>query len=255
MEEGIKGVVLDLSGVLYQGDEALPGAGQALAELRQAGLPLRFITNTTRSTGAALLSRLRGLGLEVAEHELLTAARAARDLLQRRGLTPLLVIHPDLQPEFADLPSRAPDAVLVADAGERFTYRLLNEAFRLLTDGAPLLAINRNRYFAEGEALSLDAGPFVAALEYAAGVEAEVIGKPRPTLFETAARSMECAPDDCVMVGDDVESDVNGALAAGMAALLVRTGKYQPEDSARMAERGAEAADIREAVEWITARL
>lgn len=254
MTEPVEGVVLDLSGVLYQGDEALPGAREALAQLRDLGLPLRFVTNTTRTTASALLEKLVRLGLEVAEEELLTAARAARDLLERRGLTPLLVIRPELKPEFEGLPERAPDAVLIADAAEGFHYQVLNQAFRLLMQGAPLLAINRNRYFADGQALSLDAGPFVAALEYAAGVEAEVIGKPQPALFQAAARSMGWAPQRCVMVGDDVESDINGALAAGMHGLLVRTGKFQDGDQRHLEPGGEVVADIRAAANWIAER-
>ena len=254
MADPIDGVVLDLSGVLYEGDQALPGARESLQALRELGPALRFVTNTTRSTRADLLARLHGLGLEIPEEELITAARAARELLEHRGLTPLLAVHPDLEPEFAGLADGEPDAVLVADAGERFDYALLNRAFRLLMDGAPLLAINRNRYFHEGEALSLDAGPFVAALEYAAGVEAEVIGKPQPALFRYATESMGCDPAACVMVGDDVESDVNGALEAGLQALLVRTGKYLEGDAERMAAGGRVVADIGEAVRWIAER-
>ena len=254
MAEPIEGVILDLSGVLYQGDETLPGAREALQELRDLGLPVRCVTNTTRTTGSALLDKLDRLGLKVDEEELLTAARAARDLLERRGLTPLLVTRPDLKSEFAGLSGGEPDAVLIGDAAEGFHYEALNQAFRLLMQGAPLLAINRNRYFAEGDTLSLDAGPFVAALEYAAGVEAEVIGKPQPALFQAAAQSMGCAPERCVMVGDDVEADVNGALAAGMHGLLVRTGKFQDADPQRLERGGEVVTDIREAVTWIAGR-
>ncbi|HKJ87643.1 MAG TPA: TIGR01458 family HAD-type hydrolase, partial [Gammaproteobacteria bacterium] len=168
----IRGVLLDLSGVLYQGDRALSGAPEAVAELQEAGIPLRFITNTTRTPGRILLRRLADLGFPIPTEQLYAAPAVARDYLKRHGRTPFPVIHPDLREEFADFPEAGPDAVLVGDAGPAFTYERLNAAFRLLMDGAPLLAMGRNRYFREEEGFSLDQGPFVAALEYAARTEA-----------------------------------------------------------------------------------
>lgn len=250
----IKGVLLDLSGVVYQGSSLLPGAVKAVERLREIGLPVRYITNTTRQTHAAILERLTGMGLPVDGQELFTATRTARQRLAERGLTPWLLVHPNLEPELRDLTGETPNAVLVADAGEGFTYAAMNRAFRLLMDGAPLLAICRNRYFREDDGLSLDAGPFVAALEYAADTEAEILGKPAPAMFHAAVQSMGCAPEETVMVGDDVESDVNGAVQAGLTALLVRTGKYREGDEGRMAQGAEMVADISEAVEWIAAR-
>ena len=186
----IHGILLDLAGVLYQGDRRLPGASEALARLRENDLPVRFVTNTTRKTKARLLAQLHDLDLAVEDDELFTAAEATKRVLRDRGLTPHLLIHPDLEPDFADLPPGRPNAVVVADAGPAFTYDNLNRAFRLIQDGAPLLAVAKNRYFSENEGLSLDAGPFVAALEYAAQVEAEVIGKPAYAFFAGAVASM-----------------------------------------------------------------
>lgn len=235
-------VLLDLGGVFYEGPRLIPGAAEALAPLRGSGLPLRFVTNTTRQSRAALLRELAGRGLAIAQDELFTPASAARELLIARGLRPLLLIHPDLTPDFAGLDTDAPNAVVVGDAGEHFGYAGLNRAFRLLHAGAPLLALGRNRYFQDADGLSLDAGPFVAALEYAAGVTAELMGKPAPALFAAALESTGCHPAEAVMIGDDVESDVNGAVSAGLRGILVRTGKYRAGDEQRLAS-GADVAD------------
>lgn len=250
----INAALLDLAGVLYQGTERLPGARASLERLRGSGLAVRFITNTTRQTKAGLLAQLEQLGIDVRDEELFTAAEAAKRVLRDRGLTPYLLVHPDLEPEFAELSAGRRNAVVVADAGPAFTYERLNEAFRLLNEGAPLLAVARNRYFRETDGLSLDAGPFVAALEYAAGVEAEVIGKPAPAFFAGAVASMDGRAENTVMVGDDVESDVNGALAAGLQALLVRTGKYRPGDEDAVSSGGETVDDINSAVDWILSR-
>ena len=87
-------VLLDIAGVLSEGDEALPGAVEAVARLRQAGIDLRFLTNSTRTPRRGLIERLAGLGIEVSDTDLFTPARAARDLLRRRGRRPHLLIHP-----------------------------------------------------------------------------------------------------------------------------------------------------------------
>lgn len=250
----IRGVLLDLSGVLYVGAQPLPGAHAALARLEASGLPLRYITNTTRSTRAAIHAALRAMGFDIPEAAIFTAPGAVRRALQARGLRPLLLIHPALAAEFADLPQHDPDAVVLGDAGEAFDYAHLNAAFRLLMDGAPLIAMGNNRYFKEAEGLSLDVGPFVAALEYAAQVRAEVLGKPAPEFFHAAVAELGCAPAEVVMVGDDYAADVEGALHAGLQAMLVRTGKYRPGDETRIGPPGAVmVADLAEASERILA--
>ena len=130
----------------------------------------------------------------------------------------------------------SPDYVLVGDLGDGFTYARLNAAFRLLADGAQLLALQKNRYWRKEDGLSLDAGPFVAALEYASGKSATVVGKPERDFFRLALEDMGLEPHEVAMVGDDAEADVAGAQAAGLIGIQVRTGKYHPEDEAREAD-------------------
>lgn len=244
----LRTVLLDLGGVFYEGDRLLPGAQEALARLRDSGLTLRFVTNTTRQSRAALLQELAGRGLAIGEDELITPAVAAREVLLARGLRPLLLIHPGLQADFAGIDTTDPNAVVVGDAGEHFCYATLNRAFRLLHRGAPLLALGRNRYFQDSDGLSLDAGPFVAALEYAADVKAKLLGKPAPALFAAALRVPACQPAEAIMIGDDVEADVNGAIAFGLRGILVKTGKYRPGDETRLQPGGVVADDITAAV-------
>ena len=225
----ISGVLLDLAGVIYEGERALPGALEAVDDrLRRAGLSLRFVTNTTRMTKHMVLQRLARLGLGVTESELFTPAQAAREWLARNDCSPSLLVHPDLVKEFQDDSDRADRAVVVGDAGEAFHYASLNRAFRELIAGASLIALAKNRSFKDADGrLSLDAGAFVAALEFASQRTALVLGKPAPGFFEAALTSMDCPPKHAVMVGDDAEADVAGALRAGLGgAVLVRTGKY-----------------------------
>jgi len=227
-----KAVLIDLSGVVYQGTQLIPGAAGAIARLRESGLPLRFLTNTTRTPRRLIASQLRDMGVETGEAELFTPARSACDWLAARGLCAHLLVHEALEEDFPSFPGGGEEAVIVGDAGTGFTYDALNAAFRKLLDGAPFLALARNRTFMDQDgALSLDAGAFVAGLEYASRREAIVLGKPSPDFFATAVASCGCDRQETVMIGDDAEADIAGALSAGIgAALLVRTGKYRAGD-------------------------
>lgn len=235
-------VLIDLAGVLHIGEHAVPGAAEALVRLRESGLPLRFLTNTSRSPRSTIVALLHGLGFDIAADEILTAARATRDLVGERGLRPHYLIHPEIAEEMG--PSDpSPNVVVIGDAGPHFTFDALNTAFRLLMQGLPLIAMARNRYFREPSGLTLDAGAFVAALEYAAGVEAETVGKPAQAFFHAALHQLGVAPPGAALVGDDLRDDIGGAQDAGIAGILVRTGKYRPEDESPGMIRPARVVD------------
>ncbi len=253
----IRAVLLDLSGVVYDGDTPIPGAVAAIGRLRAEGLPIRFVSNTTRSPHGTIVAQLANLGVSVSSDELFTPARAAVDWLAREGCAPHLLVHPDLVPEFAGNMFGDRKAVVVGDAAEAFTYAAMNAAFRQLIDGAEFLALAVNRTFKDADGgLSLDAGAFVAALEFAAGKQATVLGKPARDFFHAALAGLDCLPGQAVMVGDDAESDVAGALKAGIgAALLVRTGKYRAGDENRHAPHpSAVVDDLAAAVDWILSK-
>jgi HAD superfamily hydrolase (TIGR01458 family) len=251
----IKAIFLDLGGVVFVGDRPIAGAIAAIDRLRGAGLSVRFLTNTTRSAHGQLVAKLGAMGLSLAPEELFTPALAARDILAGRGLAPHLLVHPALEIDFAGLAPAGGKAVVVGDAGEAFDYAAMNTAFRALMDGADFLALANNRSFRDADGgLSLDAGPFVAALAFASGRTPEILGKPAPAFFLSALASMGCAPQEAAMIGDDVESDVGGAMAVGMAGLLVRTGKYAPGDEARIDPApSAVVGDLAAAADWLLA--
>lgn len=231
----VRAVLLDLDGVLYVEDEAIAGAREAVAALRDAGLVVRFVTNTTASPRRRILERLGRLGFAVDPAELATpAALAVRHCLDAGHVRVALVMNEPVKEDFAELEEveQRAGAVIVGDLGSAFGYDVLNRAFRLVMDGAQLVALQRNRYWLTPEGLSLDVGPFVAALEYATGTTAHVVGKPAPAFFKTILQTAGAAAREAAMVGDDVESDVGGAQRAGLAGILVRTGKFR-EDALR----------------------
>jgi HAD superfamily hydrolase (TIGR01458 family) len=230
----VETLLLDLSGVLYDGDTLIPGALEAVARAQHRGLELRFVTNTSQKTRASLLRHLRALGFALDDNQLFTAVDAARQWLLQRGLRPFCLVHDNIQSEFDDFDQRDPNAVLIADAADGFNYGNLNRAFQLCMAGAPLLGVGYNRYFKSDGQLLMDAGAFIRAVEFAAGMEAIIVGKPSTEFFEQVMASTTARHARTLMVGDDVFGDVEGALNAGISACLVRTGKYQADDEGRV---------------------
>ncbi|WOJ93107.1 TIGR01458 family HAD-type hydrolase [Congregibacter variabilis] len=230
----IDALLLDLSGVLYQGAKSIPGAANAVERAQRSGVQVRFITNTSQKAREELLSHLYALGFSLDSTQLFTAVDAARDWLQTRKLRPFCLVHENIVGEFSDIDQHDPNAVFLADAATGFSFENLNRAFQLCMAGAPFLGIGYNRYCKSGDELQLDAGPFVKAIEFAAGVEATIVGKPSEVFFREVMASTQVSPERTIMVGDDVFSDVEGALRVGMNACLVKTGKYLPGDEHRI---------------------
>lgn len=237
----MKAILFDLDGVFYEGERPLPGAVETLAWVRAQGIPHLFLTNTSSRPRRAIVEKLAGMGIAVAEDELLTPPLAVADWARRERPGPLaLFVAPATRAEFDGLERVADDAesgagaVVVGDLGGGWDFATLNRAFRLLIHGkAQLVALGMTRYWRAEDGLRLDAGPMVAALSYASGCEPLVLGKPAAAFFEVALARLGVAAADAVMVGDDIVGDVQGAQRAGLQALLVRTGKFQPADLQR----------------------
>ena len=229
-------ILLDLDGTLYTDAGAIPGAVEALAELRRRGVPFRFVTNTTRRSRRRLAERLASYGFAVEPAQVVTAVMSGVALLEARGLRRVAAyVASETMEDFArfDLEAARPEAVVIGDLGDAWDFATLNRAFHQLMDGADLLALQRDRYWLRGDGLALDAGPFVAALEYATGKTATVCGKPSAAFYAAAVASLPAeiaaAPGGVVMVGDDLWGDVDGAQRAGLTAWMVRTGKYRED--------------------------
>ena len=235
----IKAILFDISGVLHVDNVPVAGAIDAVQRARDEQIAIRFVTNTSRNTSAETLQSLLRMGFDLTVDEVLTAPGAVRLALQQRQLRPYCLVHENLFAEFADLDQRDPNAVVIADAAEGFNYANMNRAFQLVMEGAPLLGIGLNRYFRKNEKLLLDAGPFIAALEFACDIEAEILGKPARAFFQTAVKSTGFKAEEVLMIGDDAFADVEGALAAGLRACLVQTGKYCPGDEEKIRYPGS----------------
>lgn len=242
----VRALLVDLEGTVYQGKRLIPGAVEALAAAEARGIPHRFVTNTTSRPRSAVVSELAAMGFDVDPERIFTAPRAAQALLARRGLRRCdLLVNPALLEDFPGIfqDESAPEAVVLGDMGEELTFSRLNRAFRHLLSGAEFVTLARNRYWRAEEGFMLDLGAFTAALEYASGREAILVGKPAPDFFTAALASLGVAPAEAAVIGDDVESDVGGGQAAGMLGVLVRTGKFRPGDAERSEARPDAALD------------
>jgi len=222
--------------VLHVSGNPLPGAAGAVERLRVDGHRLRFVTNTTTRSRARLAEDLRRGGIEVDDAEVQTTADAAVTALRGKRVLALVMhaIVGDL--DGIELVGEGADAVLVGGADETpetnlvFSYMNLARAFAELELGADLFCLQRNRWWQTARGPLLDAGAFVAGLEYAAGVEATVLGKPSSSYFTAACEALDADPQLTWMVGDDIESDIAGAQTMNMRTVLVRTGKFRPDE-------------------------
>ena len=247
--KGARGALLDVDGTLLEGDAPIPGAAAALERLRSQRIPFRLTTNTTRCSRAEIASALGRVGIQVETDEVvIPASLARRRIVASSDPTACLLIPDASKIDFKDVvevregerPAEAPGWVVVGDLGPGFTFGRLNEAFSWLRAGSRMLALHRNRFWHNGDAMVLDAGPFVAALEFATGLEAEVVGKPSRSFFELALDDLGLAAGEVVCIGDNLENDCVGAARAGCRTLMVRTGLFdqkavnasavQPED-------------------------
>ncbi len=228
------GILFDIDGVLAHGGSPIDGAVDVLAWLTRRRIPYRLVTNTTRKSRRLVVDSLAASGLSVPPEQIMTPIIAAAGILKERKWRATYLVD---ERALEDLPSEAArnqaDAVLIGDLGEKFNYDVLNRAFQSLKQGAVLLAAHKNRFWMKDTEPLLDAGPFVAALEYGAEIKAELIGKPARPFFEAAVRSLyegRAQLGPTVMIGDRWDADVEGARAAGLLGLLVRTGTYEEGD-------------------------
>jgi HAD superfamily hydrolase (TIGR01458 family) len=254
---GVRGLLLDMDGVLVLRNELVPGAADALATLDEAGIPYLVATNTSMVSRATLSRELARAGLAIPPERIISAASAAAAYTRRHfAAEPLYVlVAPNARVEFAGLrllshdeaaePGARVAAVVVGDAGDEFSPRNMQTAFTLLRGGARFVAMHKNRWWLTPAGVMLDSGAYVAALEFGLQKRALVTGKPSRAFFAEGVRQLGGpAAGEVAMVGDDLWNDVRGAQRAGLWGVFVRSGKHGDSELARATtERGGRAPD------------
>ena len=256
----LRGVLLDVDGVLVVSWKPIDGAVDALRRIRATGVPIVFLTNTTSRTRDEIEHELEAAGLSAAGDELVTAGSATASFLTSHfsGKRCLMLNEGPLD-DFSDLvmvdPGDPADVVVIGSAGPSFSWELMNHAARAVLAGAELVAMHGSTTWQTDDGICIDGGAYVAALEQATGCETTTIGKPAAPMFTEALEHLGVPAADAVMVGDDLRSDVLAAQAVGIRGVLVRTGKFRPEVLEAAGDQPDAVIDsIADFPEWLDAR-
>jgi HAD superfamily hydrolase (TIGR01458 family) len=235
----MEAILFDLDGVLYNSETPIKGASDSVSWVQAKSIPHLFVTNTTSRGRAALVEKLARFGIRTDLSRILTPCIAAAEWIhQKGGGKTALFVAPKALVEFEKL-DRVPDEsesgaryVVIGDLGDRWDFRTINRAFRLLHSNpdAVLIALGMTRFWRASDGIRLDVAPFVAALERATGRRALVMGKPANPFFQNAVGRLGLPAQEIVMFGDDIETDIAGAQKAGLKGVLLRTGKFRAAD-------------------------
>jgi len=227
----IKAVLLDLDGVLYIGDQLIPGAALAVQQLKSIhNIRVTGVTNTTTSSRRVIARKLADFDIPIDINDIYTPAALAAEMIGASSAA--LYVRDSLLEDFHGIHTEGerPAYIVMGDLGDNgYTPLILHTIFNQVMAGTELLALHKNRFWQKPDGLHLDLGPFVAAIEYATNTQATVLGKPSQAFFHRICTALHVSPEQAVMVGDDIESDIYGAQQAGLHTALVQTGKYRHE--------------------------
>ena len=237
----ISALLIDLDGTIYSQGEAYPGARFTIDFLQRRKIPFRYITNTTGLSRSQLVKRLADIGIKSTTDDIFIAPQAAALYCRKKGSRRVWLATRDdaVLAEFdgLELGRENPQAIVLADLREGFTCAMMNDLFGAILAGAELIAMQKGRYWLTEEyGPTLDLGPYVAALEYASAREATVVGKPAREFFDLALDGWSPTRAEIAVVGDSIENDLQGAKAAGLQAIMVRTGVYDPDEDGSAAD-------------------
>src|SRR5215210_1280309 len=218
--------LFDLDGVVYLGDELLPGSEEALSRLREAGKEIRFLTNDPRPTRAQVCRRLAGMGVAVGMEEVITSGWATANYLLQNCIESAYVIGSrGLASEIGmvgvEVVDTGPCEAVVVGSDEHVSYNHIRQASRYIFEGARFVATNADGSFPSPKGPLPGTGAIVEAVRVTTDEKPIVIGKPFPPMYDTALQGLSTARERTVMVGDTLESDIAGANSAGISGVLV----------------------------------
>lgn len=226
----IKALILDMDGVLWRGDQAIGDLASIFRSLHQHGLRVVLATNNATQTVTDYQSKLRRFGVMVEEWQIVNSSQAAAHYLKSRfpeGGNIYVVGEAGLKDTLSSQGFEQADQNVVAvvvGLDRTLTYEKLLRATLLIRDGALFIGTNPDRSLPLPEGLGPGAGAILAALEAATGVSPVVIGKPAPEMYRVALERLGTQPQETMVVGDRLETDIAGAQAIGCWTALVLTG-------------------------------
>jgi len=230
----VKGLLIDLEGVLYSDNKLIPGSIDVIKKLRKHNLKLRFLTNTTTTPRNLIINKLQDFGFNIQEEEIFTPIIATKNYLRDNKVNKIaLVTNIEIIEEFNDyeITQKNPDVVIMGDIYKDFKWEILDRIFKLVyIENSALIALHQNKYCIRDNKISLDLGPFVKAIEYSSGKKSILMGKPEKNFFDLAVKDLDIIKDNILMIGDDITSDIEGSINANLKAIQVKTGKFQEKD-------------------------
>lgn len=235
----VDGVISDMDGVLWRGEMALPGMAELFALLRRRGVPFVLATNNSGKSEAEYVEKLARLGAGgIAEREIVTSRTATAAYIGSHypaGTRVYVVGTPGLAAAIAARGMVIADSeveLVVSGIDMAFSYEKLKRASLLIRAGAGYIATNTDASLPTTEGLLPGSGTIVAAIETATGVKAQVMGKPQAAMFEAALGVLGTAPKRTIMLGDRLNTDIEGAQRVGIRGVLVLTGVVTADEVA-----------------------
>ena len=233
----IQALILDMDGVLYRSNEAIGDLPAIFHRINELGLKVMYATNNTVRTPAQYVSRMAGFGVKAEEWQFITAPLATAHALSQRwpeggpihmmGEIGLRKVLEDKGFYHAD------DNVLAVVSGldKNFTYDMFVKGIRLIVKGAPFIGTNPDLTFPTPDGPAIGTGGQLAILEVCSGVKPEIIGKPYPAMMEMALERLGMRPEQALVVGDRLNTDIAAGQAAGCKTALVLTGIATREEA------------------------
>lgn len=242
------GCLIDMDGVIYRGNQLIPGADRFIHQLRVENVPFRFLTNNSQRSRLDVAMKLQRLGIDVEEEHVYTCAMAtARYLAQQKPNGTAFVIgesglHTALHANGYALVEKDPDYVVVGE-GRTLNFEMAEAALGMILGGAKLIATNLDPNCPTSTGTRPGCGAVVAMLEAAAGVKAFSVGKPSPLMLRAARKELGLTTDQTVVIGDTMETDILGGVQLGFKTILVLSGGTRREDLPRYAYRPDEVVE------------
>lgn len=260
MTANVESFFIDIDGTVYDGESEIPGAAAALADLRARGLPFLLITNTSRMPMAAIMARLERMGVEVASHDVFAVPAAACDYMRRKiGRRCFVIGASNIDAElgaagFTVVRTEEPVDFVLISQYQWIDFGEIDIAHRLIRAGAKPVAMHQDMTYPDNGVLRASLGPVIAALETLTGVPVAVVGKPNPMFFELALARTGFRHDATVVIGDNLDSDIRGAINAGLRSIQVQTGTYRSATETADARPTWTLASLADLPQWLDRR-
>jgi NagD protein len=229
-----KGFLIDMDGVIYSGNDLIPGADHFIEELQTRGVPYLFMTNNSQRTPRDVVNKLAGLGVKTAESHVFTSAMATGWFLARQkphGTAYVLGeggLLASLHENGYSLVTQNPDFVVVGE-GRNFTLEMVNNAVDMILNGAKLIATNLDPSPKKKGWNNLGIKAIVAMLEEATGIQAFSVGKPSPVMMRVARKKLGLSTIDTTIIGDTMDTDILGGIQVGYRTILTLSGVSKEE--------------------------